>query len=474
MTLLLLAATPVAIVCGLLLPRWLFFGVMGIFGMLLPRANVLQIPLHSGLGGLVAWMRARRPDHKVRGLAPLVITLLFGAATIVLSFASSPDFPASLQAACSWAALASTSVLAVNLIMKDGLGAVGKVLALLTPIALAQALTTLVFRFIPTIESAYYSSSISKIFLGGAGQALSTDTGRNNVVSLVRAGGFLFVNVNRASMVMGIILLAYCAYALLSSKKWPLLVVIPLAAAIALGGSKTGIALLVVLPLFSIFLATASRAANAPARMGLVLSALAAAVVGVQVFFATADDFLAASEETLQPRLQLWGEAIRAIRENWFLGLGYGGWTQRWEQGNVHIPFSIRPVHDWFLQAWLDGGILFAAANVIFVFVIVTITLRAVSSPGSFQYKLAMAFAGAAFLWAIIHGLGDNTSILSDPPALVFLALLAGFMLAGPHLTRPATPDEATTASALTSDKIYAGGTYVRGFYVKGLYTKGR
>lgn len=456
MTLLLLAAAPIAIVCGLLLPRWVFFGLMGMFGMVLPRANILQIPLHSGLGGLVAWMKARRPEQKVRGLAPLVASLVFGAAAIALSFLNSPNFPASLQAFCSWAALASTTVFAVNLIMKDGLGAVGKTLALLAPIALAQGLTTLVFRFIPAIESAYYSSSISKIFLGGAGEALSTETGRNNVVSLERAGGFLFVNVNRASMVMGIIMLAYCAYALLSRKKWPLFVVIPLAAAIALGGSKTGLALLIVLPLFSIFLATASRASNAPARMGLVLSALAAAVVGVQVFFATADDFLAASEETLQPRLQLWGESLRAIAENWFLGLGYGGWTERWEQGNVHIPFSIRPVHNWFLQAWLDGGILFAAANVVFVVVIVTIMLRAVSAPGSFQHKLAMAFGGAGFLWAIIHGLGDNTSILSDPPALVFLALLSGFMLAGPHLSGATAEQPGLTASAFRNDRIYA------------------
>ncbi|WP_248240538.1 O-antigen ligase family protein [Microbacterium kunmingense] len=339
--------------------------------------------------------------------------------------------------AARWFALGTLTVVAVNMIQSDGLPAAGKILAAMAPVALAQAATTVLFRFVPTVEANYYASGLSRPFLGGAGQALTTEQGYNNVVALERAGGFLFVSVNRASLVMGIMLVTYLAYAALARKRWPIWVALPLAGAIVATGSKTGLALLIVMPLFAFFLARAAGSQRPAGRIGAVLVALVVAVVGAQVFLSTADEYVQASADTLTPRLILWGAALNAIGGSPVFGLGFGNWTRELEAGTFVLGFSSRPVHNWLLQAWLDGGLGFATANVALVIVVLTIMLRAQTVNATKHERLGFALAGTAFLWAFVHGLGDNSSVIGDPQNLVFLILAGGVLLNAQILASP-------------------------------------
>lgn len=420
---------PFAIALAIALPKWLYLAGIAAFAALFRGFSVLATPVYLVAAVVLTLFRTKRPAVPLRSTRMFVTTSVVAGLLCFMSIAWSVRGDSAIEAGLTWLALPLLTLFVVNMLLDDGLPSLGKFLAALAPVAVVQALSTVVFRFAPAVEESYYRSSLSTLFIGRLGQDLYTTDAVNNVLNPDRAGGFLFVNLNRASMAMGVMLVAFVAYGYLARKRWVWLAVAPLAAAIVLGGSKTGLALLVLLPLFSLILAVAARSGNPAARMGVVVGGLVIAVVGVQVFFATADDYVNASEATLLPRLQLWGEAIRAIGENLLLGLGFGGWYERWESGGVAIAFSMRPAHNWFLQAWLDAGIAYVAISIVFVVVILIMQLRAVNDARSGHAKFAMAMSGSGFLWVAIHGLGDNSALYGEPPALAFLAVLAALML---------------------------------------------
>lgn len=430
-----LILAPLLLCVVLVLPRWTSAGIVGLLSVLFRAVSVLGTPVYFVAAIVLPALRARRLPVRLRSLAPFAATTITAALVSVVVTLWSSRVDTSLQTATMWIAIPLLAVFFSSLILTEGMQPVGRFLALLLPGVVAQAVSTIIFRFSPSTEESYYRSTLSTIFIGRTGQELYTTDLTNNVLNPDRAGGFLFTNLNRASMVMGVMLIAYLAYGWISRKRWVWLAILPLAAAIAVGGSKTGLALLVLLPTYSAILALASRSEKPAQRMGIVLTSLIVLVVAVQVVLSTADDYVSASEATLLPRLQLWSEALRAIGENWVLGLGFGGWYDRWEAGGVQIAFSMRPAHNWVLQAWLDGGLAYVLVSVAYVIVVVLMQMRAVQAASGGRMKFALALAGSGLLWPIIHALGDNSPIFGDPPALTFVTLLAALLLVSDHFT---------------------------------------
>lgn len=418
-----------AFVASLAMPRWLLLAMVATLNIALPTVYVAGAPLYAVAMGLMCLVRLGHAPAWPAGTVALAGSLGFGAVASLIATAWSPDVGTAVSTATAWLALVPALLLAVNVVTTEGLPAVGKLLLVLTPIVLAQAISTVVFRLSPPLEASYYQSGLASFFLADAGAALFTPLGANNVTELDRAGGMFFVNLNRASMVMGVLLLLYATYALLAHKRWPWLITCMLGAAIVLGGSKTGLALLVVLPLFAWMLARAAVRDRPESRMGLILVAVVLVGVGLQLFFTYAVSFISASEATLEPRRLLWDEAWQAIAENPVLGLGFSGWTERWISGGVGLDFSERPVHNWVLQAWLDGGVLLLAASTALVLVVSRQTVRSMQIPGGFRQKFAMAVAGSGLMWVFIHGLGDNTSVIGDPHNAVPIVVLAALSL---------------------------------------------
>jgi hypothetical protein len=449
MTIWLLLALPCLFFIGQLINRRSLVTLLGYASTVLSRLAIFNaIPIFSLAGALLAWARVRRsPSSKAaRGV---VFALLFGGFTSLLATLWSVDGLDAIATSLRWLALAPLVLVMLNVVWEDRVDGVLRILVWLSPVVIAQGVTTIFFRFSPMSEDAYYQSGLARFFLGEAAQALFTDEGWNNVREIDRAGGFLFVSVNRAALVMGVMFMMYLGMWLYTRKLFPLLVSILLATAIISGGSKTGLVLLFVMPAFALTAAAVSRRRNPATRMIILLVALFLSAVALQVFVSTADDFITASEVTLIPRYTLWGEAIRAIVENPLGGLGFGGWEQRWFDGQVAADFNYRPAHDWLLQAWLDGGVLYAAANVALVVAIVACMLRSLNqAQGSTQARL-IALSGGAFLWSFIHGTLDNTPIFGDPPACVFLAIAAALMIAVGDRNFPLEP--ASNASAATA-----------------------
>jgi len=429
LTLSLLIAAPVIVLAAQLLPRRMLVVAIGYGSTIFSRVALFNaLPLFSLLGGIIALLRARRTPH-LAGVRPIMYVLVMGGLTALLSTLWSANGLDALATSLRWLALAPLVVVAVNVLQDDGIAGVSKMLGWLSPVVLVQAASTIYFRFNPSSEESYYRSGIARFFLGDAGQALFTDAGWNNVRELERAGGILFVSVNRAALVMGVMCLIYLGCWMSTRRIFPLLIAAVLAAAILFGGSKTGMLLLVILPAFALTAAAVSRRRNAASRMIILLTALVGAIVALQIFVNTADEFVTSSEITLLPRYVLWGEALRAIGENSFTGLGFGGWESRWSSGAVAADFTYRPAHNWFLQAWLDGGVLYVAANVTLVIVVVRQMLVSLSGAPTAREARLVAMSGSAFLWAFIHGTLDNTPIFGDPQASAFLAIAAGLII---------------------------------------------
>ena len=84
---------------------------------------------------------------------------------------------------------------------------------------LTLAASVVAFRLSPEIEERYYKSSVSRLFLGDTGHALYTAAGANNALELERAAGFLYVNVNRASMVLGVSFLVILAAGIITGSR---------------------------------------------------------------------------------------------------------------------------------------------------------------------------------------------------------------------------------------------------------------
>ncbi len=424
-------ALPLVIVALMALPRPAMLALIACIGLLFSRWTFLGIPLVAVAGGAAALLRADIRDVTgVRGFRGFAVLGAACGMLALLSVAWSPQPPLALQAAAQWLALIPMTIVGMNMVRDDGISAIGKSLALLSPILAIQAISTIVFRFAPLLESTYYASALSNLFLRDAGRG-------NNVIALDRAGGFLFTNVNRATLVMGIAVMLLLAYSTLARRRWPLPLAALLIAAIAVAGSKTAWIILLLLPLVALLISYAAGTRSAGTRIGASLVSVGLVSVAVQSFVAAADEFVEASQATLVPRVTLWHEGLRAYAENPLQGLGFGGWSQRWSSGSVVIDFSERPLHNWVLQAAVDGGAIYAALNIGFVALIVLVLLRRVFDVASARERIGVVLAAGAFLWAFVHGLGDNTSALGGYENLGLLPLAATLLFVSRGTAEP-------------------------------------
>lgn len=291
---------------------------------------------------------------------------------------------------------------------------------------LVLAMSIMAFRISPELERTYYQSSLSRLFLGNVGANIYSgfDRTTNNALEVDRAAGILFVNVNRASMALGVAFLVIYAVSKFADSNLLKAGSIVIAAAIPFTGSKTGTLLLVS----ALAVLTAARFAGvhkdaAGRAIGTILP-LGAVALGARAVLQSADQFITESQQTLRPRRLLWREAWRALEEAPLSGLGFGGWENRWATGGVQVPFidSPRPVHNWLLQAWLDAGIGYAALNALLAALVLATTIRCYRSTTRRRSAHRLP-AALALAWVVFHGFGDNTPLYGDASLVAIMAL---------------------------------------------------
>ena len=316
--------------------------------------------------------------------------------------------------------------------------------------ALVAAVLVWVFRLSPAAEAAYLHSPAAAFVAGQDAMRSFWGDGANNVMDPEKSGGF-FINANVASMFLGVATFAFLVLrAEEGRRRYAAAAVVTWSATFATG-SKTAAALALLLPVA----VRAVHVLGTPA--GRAFLPQAAAAVGLGAWLAPrlleqyVPGYADASAESLESRAPLWDAAERMFLDHVLLGLGHGGWASMMEQ-YAALGVTALPPHNLIIAAWAASG-LFGALGVLAVLttVLVRLVVVVVRTAGSQESRTA-GYALGAWLWALIHGMGDNTAVYGESKSMIVLAMLIGVVSArrsvpGAASTQPGVPPPTTPAT---------------------------
>jgi O-antigen ligase len=350
----------------------------------------------------------------------------------------------------------------------DTPGGIRLALTIAAPVILLQSVLTVVFRFSPALESAFYSSAAA-LFLSEPDVELMASGIPQNVSDPDKAGGFL-LNGNITSLLMAIVACIYIYEYLKSKKRLFAIVAAVCVVACVSTGSKTALVLLIALPLLAGFVVLVTRRK----RLGLIVGGVVAALVVVTVSALAFTGFkqVVSALPTLGDRGALWTLAARAFADHPFLGLGYGGWSDYVSEFFYTVfptdrTFQIFPPHNFVIQAWADGGIVLALLALVAAVIPIVGAVRLLNAfrtrrPTSSDALSAAALFVAA-VWVVAHGTLDTTSFFGENHTIAFVAVVVALctrdlrealrnpntadvtdtsgLEADPHHTTPAVPE---------------------------------
>ncbi|MFY9712621.1 MAG: O-antigen ligase family protein [Microbacterium sp.] len=396
----------------------------------------------SGIFALAAILRD--PIGAARSLSkPLPSLLLLLTFTYVVSLIWSPKPSAGLAVVLTTTTVVAAVTLAiraaVSLRSETASSDLWALTAIATaPLAIVQSVSTIVFRFDIALEDRYLRSSVIGFLLGDEGRLLFTSMA-NNVVDPLKSGGLLFVNGNKASMVMAVWALVYLSVWLRRRRvMYVLLFAVCMAGALSTS-SKTAVFLAVsIVPVF-LLLPSVLRVRSSPMTAFLGLIALVTVACTLAAVVAALSDLLTGVDESAKDRESLWSAAGGYFSDSPILGLGAGGWDERWAQDASTHGLGVLPPHNLFIVAWANGGLLAAAVIAIIVIYIARRYLGLITRAGASSDARASSIELAALVWMIAHGMFDNTDFFGAPQSLpVFAAICMTATVAG--ASRPPEP----------------------------------
>lgn len=326
-----------------------------------------------------------------------------------------------------------------------------RVLLSLAPLVLCAAISICYFRFNNAAEISYYPTSLARFLQGNYASHIADSIVDANVTSPEKAGGLFFNNGNRASLMMGVAACAYlCDFAARRSRSAFIMLVVCVAG-VGAAGSKTGLAIGAAIPFF-LWLVVAARRRDGQTSLLVVLVGMLP-IVGVGVFavrsFATT--YVSAVDETLSPRRLLWSTAVKYIGDAPIFGHGYGSWAPHWEPVAVaHGVSTTFPPHDYILLNWIQLGVLGAVLSVMIPLASALAQVRRFGAALSRWQRVSIGSAVVAWLWVLLHGLGDNTFVYGLLNIVPFLAVLDALTTADPpgsHESREDDPQALETGS---------------------------
>lgn len=312
-------------------------------------------------------------------------------------------------------------------------GGLAKALRIASPFVVLEALLTVLFRMAPAVEAAYYGSPVAMFFSEPNVELMLTGIPQN-VSDPGKAGGLL-LSGNVASLLLVLVSCVY-AYAYIRLRKTLFAVVslIALVGCIATG-SKTALALLVLLPalaIVSLFLIRKSKVAYL--FLGLLLAGFGGLIVFLGV---TGSQMFTTSVTTLGDRGRLWALAGQGFLEHPVLGLGYGGWSEylKAHADAVFEPdrwFQDFPPHNLVIQAWADAGIplaiLVSAIALLPICISVRLLWRLRADRVFSSATLRTAVLSIGSVWIIVHAMADTTGFFGENHTLPFLSLIVALL----------------------------------------------
>ncbi|MCU1526411.1 MAG: hypothetical protein JWP75_174 [Frondihabitans sp.] len=391
-------------------------------------APITALQLNSVLGSIslggalslfllpVTLIRSRKSDF--RGVVGLLVALLLWN---VISLLRDNNGEAQ-YAVLDLCRLLAIVLLAVQVSRADP-SILRSMMRLLAPLVLAQSVAIAVFRLFPAVEESYFLSSIAPV-LSGAKVAELFTTATNNVVEPDKAGG-IFLNGNTASAIAGLCACLFAACAVRFRSRVFGFVAVVAWASVFFCGSKTGIALGVLIPAVAAMLFVVLPAKRrVVSRAAALVVGLPAGLFGVSLLLDNSPDYVADTGDSIAIRSRIWTIAGDLIREHPLTGAGFGGFTEATtlRATELLVPPGY-PAHNFLLTEWMNTGIVGAMLVVaIFVYLAVQSITTIVRGDRAASLAAALTFGGA--LWLFIHGMGDNTAFFGMQNSMVLFGIL--------------------------------------------------
>ena len=297
--------------------------------------------------------------------------------------------------------------------------------------AALEAVLVIVFRVSPAVELAFLHHPFAGFFVSPNTLEALFHGSRNNVLDPAKAGGF-FVNANIASTYLG--MCAVAAWYLGRASRSMTLRAAGLLCWIAVffTGSKAGLLCAVALPLGLAFVsAVRARQANPytlfAATLGLTLAAVALTLPFAQEVL---DEYRYDTLATLGSREDIWRYALTMVEERPLIGLGFGGWEQRFA---VHAflagSTATMPPHNSLFILWLQSGLAGVIGGLALLAAVYACIARVLGDVDFECRQLAMAAAGA-FSWYFVQGLGENFGLVGEVHMTPLIGALLGHLCA--------------------------------------------
>jgi O-antigen ligase len=294
-----------------------------------------------------------------------------------------------------------------------------------------EAVLVIAFRVLPSVEIAFLTRPLARLFVSPNTLDALFYEGRNNVLDAAKSGG-LFVNANIAAAYLG--MSAIAAWYLGRGRGSALLRAVALLdwAAVFFTGSKAGLLCGLGIPaLLGIAGVLRSQRVNPLAVFaGALALALGAATVVSPLGLALLDDYRYDTLATLGSREQIWSYATRMIEEHPLAGLGFGGWEQRFAL-NALVPGGAAtvPPHNSLFILWLQSGLPGVLGGLALIATVYAAAARGAGSRDADTRTLAVGVAGA-FTWYLVQGLGENFGLIGEVHMTPLLGALLGTLCA--------------------------------------------
>ncbi|WP_428151332.1 O-antigen ligase family protein [Caulobacter sp.] len=264
------------------------------------------------------------------------------------------------------------------------------------------------FRFVPSIESAYVRSDVLKLFVSPTVIEWFGDVG-NNVADPDKAAGLLYMNGNQAAgYFVALGCLAYLAF----QGRLRIAFSALMFAGVFATGSKTPLFAVPMVALTVAFLMYTKRMHEALRWFFIIV------ILSLATFFDVLFGFSGEVGEidTFKIRLRLWARAIEHLNDYWLFGSGENYWYQLWyDQGALY--FTKLPVHNYILRILMIGGI---GTAILIVSQLVLIERKIVAL--EHKYGTRVYFGFAAFMYIAIYSLVENFTIFGDSRVGIVLA----------------------------------------------------
>jgi len=294
-----------------------------------------------------------------------------------------------------------------------------------------EAVLVIAFRVLPSVEIAFLTRPLARLFVSPNTLDALFYEGRNNVLDAAKSGG-LFVNANIAAAYLGMASIAAWYFGRARGSATLRAVAVLDWTAVLFTGSKAGLLCGLGVPalLGAVGVLRTQRVNPLVVFAGVLALAVGASSLVSPLGLELIDDYRYDTLATLGSREQIWSYATRMIAEHPVAGLGFGGWEQRFTLNafTPGVPTTVPPHNSLFIL-WLESGLPGLLGGLALIAAVYAAAARISGSRDVDTRTLAVGIAGA-FTWYLVQGLGENFGLIGEAHMTPLLGALLGTLCA--------------------------------------------